>query len=59
MAEPVPAGSDVPVGRVNQMIAAVSLAVLLVFGAACTNEPTFDETGQTIENDEPNPEPSD
>lgn len=43
----------------KQLIARLALGVLLVFGAACTGEPGMNDTDDTIENNEPAPEPSD
>ena len=43
----------------KQLIARIALGALLVFGAACTGEPGMNDTDQTIENNEPAPDPSD
>lgn len=43
----------------KQMITRLALVVLVVFGAGCTGEPGMNDTDETIENNEPAPEPSD
>ena len=43
----------------KQLLVRLTLAVLLLLGAACTGEPGMNDSDDTIENNEAAPEPSD
>ena len=57
MAESASAANDVP-ATWKRLIAGLAVGAFLVLGAGCTGEPGMDDSDETIENNEPAPDPT-